>query len=828
MKQVWRRRMASRFLKFFLLLLCQPVCKVFSQIESQDILDEEVSQCELSLESIPLQGSFSKDPAYGRNYLVRHLLDKDTWLTREREQELVSIYQNEENKKKKEGALILLLSNYIRPIRNLAYRISSSWGREDLAEDLMQDAIFRITRRLKKYDPEKGSVFTFLFSYLPKRMNSQMADYVSPVLVSDSDRRQLKAKGENPIPLAVSLTTDESNNNNTINGNEIEDTYLIRLIESWVEAEERVEQLKDFILSIGDTPRQRYILRHRIFSFDPESFQSIAKKFETHPSGDSIRREEKQLIEKISVYLGNGSFTNRNEIFIEMHKMITEDGLPRFVIDNKMNWQTEDLAIQIKYLIQEMDSTPEQRSSLKNQQAENIAREMELDEIDRYILRYRLIEEPKKRYTSADIGNRFGISYEAILQRERKILRKLRQTKFTSPELREITERINWETKRKNTQTLVLNANEKDQIAEIMAEQAGLNKVEQHILRYWLMEEPGEQQTLKMIGEAFNLDHSTISYWKNNVLKKITEAKFTSTKPKRTVDKILLEEEQKKRTVLTAVDKSELDQEAENIAKQAEDLILEVGNTPLQIHILRYNIFSLYPESIQSIAKKFGSYTTRILHEESQLLKTLNELLGNEANEANMTKHQIFRKVVNRIRKGKPFLFTDINELENLAGNIAHQAKLKKIEQHILIYRFLEEPDKQQSLSVIGKIFDISTTYTRDLERSMLQKLQKTKFSSPELRAIVTEILQIKKQQNKSTPVVNNKQLTQEWGTLPQAWKDDDTYRYIFEYRLLIDPENRKTLAEVAKISGVSMNTAYRREQAILKILKERGLVSFQ
>ena len=390
MKQIWHRRMASGFLNFLLLFLCQPVSKAFSQPPSDEI---EESECESGFESRPLQENYAANFTYAHNYLMRHLPDTDKRLTEERERELIYLYQKETNPRIKEGILITLLSSHINLIRSLAYKAARSWGREDFAEDLIQDTVIFFTDHLKKHDPEKSRINFYILSYAPKMMSKKLSRYISPVLVSERYQEEIRESESIMTPMAFELSTYKPDTGDNIDENNIEDSHL-KPVESWAEANESIKQIKDFILALGNTPRQRYILRHRIFSFEPEPSHSIAEKFEIHPSGVAIRVEEKKLIERISALLGNGSLIEQDQIFTEVSRIIEKGNQFPLVNDNEMDWQTEDMAKQIKYLIQEMDSTPEQRNILKNQQAENLAKEAELDEINKYILRYRLMEKP--------------------------------------------------------------------------------------------------------------------------------------------------------------------------------------------------------------------------------------------------------------------------------------------------------------------------------------------------------------------------------------------------------------------------------------------------
>lgn len=821
MKQIWRRRMANGFLNLFILLLCQPVPKAFGQL----LPDEKASQCELSLENKILEDVYATDPAYRRNYLIKHLPDTDKWLTEEKERELVYIYQNEKNQIIKERVLIAILSSHINLIRKMAYSISRSWGREDFAEDLIQDAVIRLIKHLNIHDPERGRIVSHILSYMSKFMNKKMARYISPVLVSNKYKKEIEETEDIMLPIATALTTYKpENDNDNIDDNNIEDISL-KPVESWTEANEHMNQIKDFILRIGGTPRQRYILRHRIFTFEPEPSHSIAEKFETHPSGVVIGVEEKKLVEKISKHLSNGSPMEQDQIFTEISRIIEAGNPFPLVSDNEMNWQTEDLAKQIKYLIQEMDTSPKQRHILKDQQAESIAKEVGLDEINQYILRYRLMEEPNRRQISSDIGKKFGISTQAIHSREKKILKKLHETEFTSPELQEITERINLEARKKKTQSSVMNEKKKDQLAESLAKQMGLNEVKQYILRYRLMEEPNNRQTRKAIGEMFNIKLQTIADWQTRILQKMQNTTFRSAKLKRIAEKILLEKEQKKKSSSTAVNKNELDQETENMAKQLEDFILEAGDTPRQIYVLRYRIFTFYPESFQSIAKKFKCHQNDILLEEHQLLQKISQFL---ISELSMNKDQIFREMINRIRNGESFLFVNNNETNWQSKNLIRQAGLNEIEEYILKHRFLAGSNKRKTESAIGEIFGINRLAISRQEKSMLQKLKELESISPELKEIVEKILSTAKQKQRPIPIIDKERLSQEWSALPQEWKQNEVSQHIFEHRLLRDPKDRKTLVEIAKMLDISKFIMQRREQAILKILKERGLVSFE
>lgn len=804
MKKIWHCQVAVGFLKIFLLFLTQPLFGAL-QIEREG--------CESGFERNISQEDFTRD------YLLRHLPDVDKILTEEREKELVYIYQNGVDQEKKQRALIELLSGHIKLIRKFAYRIAGSWGRRDFAEDLIQDAVFRLTQFIEIHDSESSRIVSYILTYIPKIMNTKMSRYVAPALVSDRYKGDMAETEDFMMPVATELINRTLENGN----DDIEDTSL-KPVENWAEASESIKQIENFILRIGTTVRERYILRHRVFTFQSEPAPSIAKKFEVHPSGVAIREEEKKLIEKISEYLGNESLIEPEHIFIEVNKRINEEGLPLPVNNSELDWQTKDLIRQIKYIIQEMDNTSEQRHNLKDQQASSLAEAVGLEEIDQQILRYRLLEEPSRKPAAAVVSTILGISKATVLSREKAILKKLEETEFISPELKKIVEDIHLAVRQK-IRFVTVDKNEIDQITENLARRAGLDEIEQHILRYRFLEGRNAIQTLVTIGKVFGITKDAVWKKQKGMLKKLEEAEFTSDKLKRIVEKIFMEEEQKNISISTTMDKSEMDQLAENLAKQVEDFILEIGNTPREVYTLRHRIFTFQPESFLSIAKKFNTYKGTILLEEQRLLKRTSEFLSGKPN---MSKDQIFREVVSRIRKGEFFFFLDRNEINRLAESIANQAKLNKIEKYILIYQFLENSSNRQTAAAIGEIFGISKKDARRREKSMLEKLKKTKFKSSEQKEIVERILLTKEQRKRLIPIVDKERFIQEQDTLPEKWKQDAVHQYIFEYRLLKDPGNRKTLAEIAKIFNVSQVTIHNREKAILRILQERGLVSFQ
>ena len=339
------------------------------------------------------------------------------------------------------------------------------------------------------------------------------------------------------------------------------------------------------------------------------------------------------------------------------------------------------------------------------------------------------------------------------------------------------------------------------------------------------MEEPKKRQTASAIAEIFGVKPDTVSNQKRRIFKKLQKTEFTSTKLKRIVEKILLEKTQKKKTT-SAVDKSERDQQAETLAKKLEDFILEMGETPKQIYILRYRIFTFEPEPLLSIAEKFGeNHNNNLLAEEGKLLRKISELLSGKPG---MNKDQIFREVVSRIYNGESFVFVNRNEVKWQVKNLTNQAGLNEIESYILRYRFMEEPNKKQSKSEIAKKFGKTSEALFRWEQNMLKKLNETTFTSFELKEIVERINLAAKQKKRVVPIINTEQLTKEWDTLPQKWKEDEIYQYIFEHRLLKNPENRKTLDKIADIFDTSKNKIYRLEKDILKTLQERGLVSFQ
>lgn len=811
MKKTWRRWIAGGILNC--LILCQPIHKAFGQLPTDE---EKISECGLKFKPSALENT-------GRNYLIRHLPDTDKWLTEEREKELVYLYQQAKDPSKKQQALTEIISGHINLIRKLAIKTARKWRQEDLAEDLIQDAILRLRRYLNIHDPERSQVVSYTLTYMPRIMNKRMVRYTSPVLVSDRYREEIEETEDLMIPIASELKTYKPDEGDNIDDNNVEDTQS-KSVESWTEANESVKQIENFILQIGDTPRQRYILRHRIFSFEPEPSSLVAEKFDIHPSGVAIRDEEKKLMQKISGYLNNESSIKQDEIFTEIIKRIEEGNPFPLVNGGEINWQTENLARQIEHLIQEMDNSQEQNRTLKNQQAESLAKEAKLDEINLYILRHRLMEKPNDRQTLAAIAETFGLTQHTILSREQTILRRLEKTIFTSPELKQTAERIVWTAQQANSSTFPTEQKMSQQ-AKNLAEQMGLNEVEQHILRYRIMERPDKQQTLKAIGEMFNIKLQTIAGMQARILQKLQNTTFRSSKLKKTVGRILLEEKRRKGSALTSLDTNELDWETVNLAKQAEDFIMEIGQTPFQIYILRHRIFTLYPESSYSIADKFGYSNPYVTAEEQKLLKNISELLSGGPN---MNKDQVFREVINRIRNGEFFFFVN-NEINWQIEVLARQAGLNEIEAYTLRYRFLEEPNKRQTQSDIAKKFGKRTgTAITHWERSMLRKLNNTIFISPELKEIVERINKETQQKKRPVPIINTEQLAKERDNLPPEWKENDIYRYILENRLLKDPDNRQTQVEIANRLNVSRNIIVAREKAILRVLQERGLVSFQ
>lgn len=807
MKKIWRRRITESFLKIFFLFLCQ---SLFGTLNTVD-------KCELEFEKNVASDDYVLNPISSQDYLLRHLPYRSQFLTDKEEQELTELYQTTKNHEKKHRAFNKILSNYIRLIIKFAREISNSRRRPDFFEDLIQDANWFIMKRLNNHDATRGPLLPFITTYVPKFMSSQISAYISPVRVDDEGRKEIKKQG-----LSMPITADVDTNREI--DSKIELTFH-DFIASWIEANENIKQIEDFILSLGTTPRQRYILRHRIFTLYPEPSYSIAEKFEIHPSGTVIGDEEKKLLKRISDYLGAVQPMEKDQIFIEISKRINEGRLFPLVNSSEMDFETEDLVIQIKYLIQEINSTPEQRRALKDQQAENLAKEAGLDEINTYILRYRLLEEPGEQQTSITIGEMFGVSSEAILLREKNILKTLQKTEFTSPELKEAVDIIKLAVRRKKTKALVMNDNEKDHLATEIGKEAELNEMEQHILRYQLMEEPKNRQTAPAIAEIFDVKPDTISNQKRRVFKKLQKTEFTSFKLKRIVEKILLEKKQNKKNA-PFVDKNERDRQAEILAKKLEDFILEMGETPKQIYILRYRIFTFEPEPLLSIAEKFGeNHHNYSSIEEYQLLQKISKFLSGKPD---MNKDQIFREVVSRIYNGESFVFINRNELKWQIENLSNQAGLNEIEKHILRYRFMEERSKRQSLPAIGKIFGISNHAVRWQEESMLKKLKGTRFISPELKEIVEKVLLAKNQNKRSIPILDKEHLSQEQDILFQQLELDEVQKYIFEHRLLRDLKDRKTWAEIANAFDTSRNKIQRREKALLEKLQERGLASFQ
>ena len=380
--------------------------------------------------------------------------------------------------------------------------------------------------------------------------------------------------------------------------------------------------------------------------------------------------------------------------------------------------------------------------------------------------------------------------------------------------------------RKKKTQSIVMNEKEKDRLSESLAKEASLNEIQQHILRYQLMEEPSKRQTALDIGEIFDKHEATVLRQKKIILDKLKETKFTSSKLKKITSKILLEEEQKKGAIVTTMGKNELDELSQNLAKQVEDFIMEVGNTPRQIYILRNHIFTFYPESSRSIATKFEETHNYILIEVRQLLRKISEFLSGEPS---MDKDQIFREVINRMRNEESFFFVSNNEINWQTENLIRQAGLNEIEAYILRYRFLEKPNKRQTKSDIAKKFGKKTgPAISHWEGSMLKKISETEFTSPELKEIAERINQAIKQKKRPVPIINTEKFAKELDNLPLEWKENEIYQHILKYRLLIDPENRKTQTEIANMLNVSRSAIKKREQTILKILQERGLVSFE
>ena len=727
------------------LLNCLILCQALHphKTEGQSPSDEKAALCGLSFDTP--ERDFTKDlnledtdiPFYRQNYLVRHLHGTNSRLTAERERELVLIYQQEQDQSKKQQALTEIISGHISLIRRFAVRIARSWDREDFADDLIQDTVERLTQYLTLHDPERSRVVSYIMTYIPNIMHKKIAKYISPVLVSDKYRKKLKESEAITMPIASEFTAYNPDEDDKI----FEDPQG-KPVETWASANESVEQIENFIMQIGGTPRQRYILRRRIFSLNPELSSVMAEKFEIHPSGVAIRDEEKKLTQKISGYLNNGvPFAGQDQIFTKIGEII-EEGNPFPVInDAKISWRTEKLAEQIDYLIQEMDNSKEQNSALKNQQADDLAKQAGLDEISLYILRHRLMEKPDSHQTLTAVGEIFDITENAIIFREKTILNKLANAEFTSPELKKTARRIIRRAAQKTTMPVSLTEQEKDQTAESLSKEMGLSEAEQHILRYRLMERGEKQQTLKTVGNLFNQTLSAIAHMQKKLLKKLQAGTFQSSDLSEAAERILLEEKQRKETAKISLDKSDVDRETVNLAKQVEDFILETGSNPLQIYILRHRVFTLYPESFHSIAEKFRySNKQYIIVEEQKLLQKMSGFLSGGLK---MNRNQIFHEVVRRIRNGGFFFFADSNEITWQSENLIRQADLNEIEAYILRYRFLEEPSKRKTKSEILKKFGNQTGQAvTHWENSALEKLNAITFTSLELKMLIERINQ--------------------------------------------------------------------------------------
>lgn len=806
MKHIWHYYLLGGVFNF-LLIFPQPLFG-----------NPDIRKCESGFKGNISQEDLERILLPVENYLVRHLPDIDKILTEEREKELVYIYQHENDPIKREEALTEILSAQIKLIRKMARTISGSWKRNDYFVDLVQDSIVFVVDRLKEHDPEKSRLASYILNYVPRFMGGKMREYVSPVFVSRKYRKTIEQTEDIAAPSSVELKPSNMEDNEPI---------YDYIPENQVEVNENLHQIKRFILQIGGTAEQRYILRHRIFTFHPQSLEFIGKKLGTHQT--SVGEMEKTILQKISEHFGNGQIIESVQVLVQIENEIDEGTLTDFVDDSETDWQLDYLTKQIKYFLQKAQNA-KHKQILKQNQIETLATQLELDELGKYILTHRLLEDADNLHTFADIGKKFGVTQQAVFYREKKLLKALNKAEFASPELKELVEMINLRKERPH----FITEDAIDQKAEKIVQEAKLDEIEDHILRYRLLREKDDRQTVRTISKIFNVTHHIILSREQRTLRKLKETRFRSSELQKIVKKIQWEAEQrkKKRTpTVDQTDQTERDLKLLNLSKQFEDFILEVGESPRQIYILRYRILTFHPHSYQFIAKKFKTYVTDITSEENQLLKKLTEILSDNKSAPIMEKDRIFTKIINRILKGIPFTFMDKSEAHWRLDILAKQAGLDKMEAHILKYQILEESGERQTSLSIGKIFGESRVAVERRKKIILEKLKRITFTSPELKELIKRIQSKIEQRKRVIPIVLDKErLVREWEILSKQWNQNKLrlQQHILEYRLLREPADRKTMSEVANMVQVQQSTIQRQEKAILKILKEKGLVTFQ
>lgn len=477
------RKITSVEFRIFMADVTNALEQETTAVEETEILNEKnVAEIEDG-ETDRMSSSFESE-----TWLWRHF--SSDFLSKEREEELITEWQETENN----AALSEILSSHIKLIRRYARQVSNDWKSPDFFQDLMSEAMLLIQKQLKNHDIKKGRLSSYLRSWLPFALHKIMYDYISPVAIDQKGRKEEKAP-----PSTVSLSDSSWDVEVPEDDTSFHQTYLF----------ERMKWLDKLIEQIGFTPRQRYILRFRIFkeTQDQETALSIAKKFGV--SDQTIFREEKQLLKRIWEHLGSNpsvSYANKAQVALEAGRLSGE-GVP-VSIENET--QTDE-------------------SSIKK-----LIALLKLNEIQQYILRHRFLKASHEQQTFAAIGRVFDVTKEHVQYQQRTLLKVLEDAArltpaiLLSPEIIALSERIKQKWQQRKQSIPVLDVNQIVKKWNDWIQQLNLNKIQQYILEHRLLKDPRERMSLPDIGKAFGLTESPVKRWEQILLDKLQKEGLVS------------------------------------------------------------------------------------------------------------------------------------------------------------------------------------------------------------------------------------------------------------------------------------------------------------
>ncbi|MCF8050605.1 MAG: RNA polymerase factor sigma-32 [Desulfobacterales bacterium] len=251
-------------------------------------------------------------------------------LSRDEETRLMAKFK----KKNDSQAAQKLIHSHLRLVIKIAKSLNR--GRREQLADLIQEGNIGLVQALEKYDPEKGTKFSYYSAFwIRAYIYKYLINNWSQVKVGTTQaqrklfynlgrvKKTLQKKGLRPtaerIADRIGVTEQEvldmekrlENRDSSLNAplrSRSTGEQLDTLSDDSVDTEEEVarQQLKDLVRENADQfkkqldARERVIFEKRIFSASPETLQTLAERFDI--SRERIRQIEEKILKKLRAF----------------------------------------------------------------------------------------------------------------------------------------------------------------------------------------------------------------------------------------------------------------------------------------------------------------------------------------------------------------------------------------------------------------------------------------------------------------------------------------------------------------------------------------------